>query len=162
VWAAWVLPYGRPIFLVGDDSTDYDQATRSLVRVGLDDVQGYLKGGMAAWIEAGLEQEHVPQVSVEELRNHENRGFLLDVTSDGEWKSGHIQGATHIMAGNLSKHLNELPRDKDIHVICGTGYRSSIASSILGNEGFGKVVNVLGGMNAWNHRGFPVERPPSA
>lgn len=156
MWAAWVLPYGQPIFLVGDDSTDYEQATRSLVRVGLDDIQGYLRGGMAAWIEAGLEQEHVPQVSVEELRNQKDRDFLLDVTSDGEWKSGHIEGANHIMAGNLPKHLNELPRDREIHVICGSGYRSSIVSSILSNAGFGKIVNVLGGMTAWKLRGFPV------
>ncbi|MHB8639884.1 MAG: MBL fold metallo-hydrolase [Candidatus Acidiferrales bacterium] len=159
MWAAWILPYGRPIFFVGDASTDYEQASRSLVRVGLDDVRGYLKGGMAAWVEAGLEQAHVPQISVEELHHQANRAFVLDVTSDGEWKSGHIDGATHIMAGNLPKHLNELPRDKEIHVICGSGYRSSIASSILRNAGFDKIVNVLGGMTAWNLRGFPIVRP---
>ncbi|MDP9162129.1 MAG: rhodanese-like domain-containing protein, partial [Acidobacteriota bacterium] len=127
-----------------------------LVRVGLDDVRGYLKGGMTAWIEAGLEQAHVPQVSVEELRSCEHPDFVLDVTSDGEWKSGHISGAKHIMLGNLSKHLNELPRDKVVHVICGSGYRSSIASSILANAGFGRIINVLGGMTAWKLRDFPT------
>jgi hydroxyacylglutathione hydrolase len=159
MWAAWVLPYDRPIFLIGDDSTDYEQASRSLVRVGLDDVRGYLKGGMAAWTESGLKQAHVPQISVEELHNRANRAFVLDVTSNGEWNSGHIEGATHLMAGDLSEHLTELPRDKEIHVMCGSGYRSSIASSILGKSGFHKVINVLGGMTAWNRRGFPVVKP---
>ena len=155
-WAAWVLPYDRPIFLIGDDATDYQQAIRSLVRVGLDDVRGYLQGGMAAWIEGGLEQAQLPQVSVEELHAHAHQAFVLDVTSDGEWKSGHVDGATHIMAGNLPKQLNELPRGTEIYVICGSGYRSSMASSILAKAGFGKILNVLGGMTAWNQRAFPV------
>ncbi|GAC1438747.1 MAG: hypothetical protein NVSMB58_34470 [Terriglobales bacterium] len=97
-----------------------------------------------------------PSVSVEELRNRVDRDFVLDVTSDGEWNSGHIDSARHIMLGDLSKHLNELPRDKEIDVIRGSGYRSSIASSILANAGFGRIINVLGGMTAWKLRGFPV------
>lgn len=156
MWAAWVLPYDRDVFLVGDDSTDYEQAARSLLRVGLDEVRGYLKGGMAAWIEEGLEQAQIPQISVEELHNRSDRAFVLDVTSDGEWNSGHIAGAEHIMAGSVSKNTKRLPRDKEIHIICGSGYRSSIAASILRNIGFDKLVNVMGGMGAWNRRQFPV------
>jgi hydroxyacylglutathione hydrolase len=56
------------------------------------------------------------------------------------------------MAGDLQKHVGDLPRDKTIHVICGTGYRSSIATSVLRRAGFGDVVNVAGGMSAWNRR----------
>lgn len=159
MWSAWVLPYDQDIFLVGDDSTDYDQAARSLVRVGLDQVRGYLKGGMAEWIEAGLEQAHIPQISVEEFRNRSSELFLLDVTSDGEWNSGHIAGAEHIMAGNVLKNVEKLPRGKQIHIICGSGYRSSIVASVLQKMGFDKLVNVAGGMGAWNRRQFPVVKP---
>lgn len=159
MWAAWVLPYDRDIFLVGDDSTDYEQVARSLVRVGLDEVRGYLKGGIAAWIEAGFEQDHIQQISVEELHNRSDRAFVLDVTSDGEWNSGHIAGAEHIMAGDVSKNTENLPRDKEIHVICGSGYRSSIAASVLQHADFKKLVNVVGGMGAWNARNFAVEKP---
>ena len=158
MWAAWTLPYDRPIFLIGDESTDYEQASRSLVRVGLDEVRGYLKGGMPAWIDAGLPQAHIPQESVDELHDRLAEHFLLDVTSDGEWKSGHIAGATHIMAGHLAKRVQELPRDKEIHVICGSGYRSSIACSVLQRMGFDHIVNVVGGMTAWKHRGFPLTK----
>ncbi len=151
MWAGWVVPYDRPILLVGDDSAGYEHARRSLIRVGLDNVVGYLKGGMKAWIEAGYPQDHLPQISVGELRERLDRGaFVLDVRSDGEWNSGHIEGAEHIMAGHLPQHAAELPHDRAIHVICGSGYRSSVASSILRRAGFRDVVNVVGGMTAWS------------
>ncbi|HLZ93055.1 MAG TPA: MBL fold metallo-hydrolase [Candidatus Acidoferrum sp.] len=156
MWAAWVLPYDRSIFLVGEESTDYEQAARSLVRVGLDEVRGYLKGGMAAWIEAGLNQAHIPQISVEELHSRTDRPFVLDVTSDGEWNSGHIEGAKHIMAGDVAENAGSLPGDREIHLICGSGYRSSIAASVLRKAGVSKIVNVVGGMGAWKRREFPV------
>ena len=156
MWAAWVLPYDRPIYMVGDETTDYAEASRSLIRVGLDQVIGFLKGGMKNWIEAGFEQAHIPQISVEELNAKRDHAYVLDVRSDGEWKGGHIEGAEHIMAGDLQKKSAALPREKEVNAICGSGYRSSIASSILRSQGFNKVVNVVGGMTAWNARKLPT------
>jgi hydroxyacylglutathione hydrolase len=156
-WAAWVVPYDKPLLLVGDASTNYDEARRALVRVGLDDVRGYLKGGMTAWVEAGREQAHVPQISVRELAALKGSGaVILDVRSDSEWAAGHIEGATHIMGGDLPKRTNELPRDRKIYAICAAGYRSSIATSVLKRAGFRDVVNVDGGMGAWNRQKLPV------
>jgi hydroxyacylglutathione hydrolase len=156
-WASWVVPYDRPIFLAGDDSTNYDEARRSLVRVGLDEVRGVLRDGMRAWIEAGGEQAHVPQISVEELSERMKKGaFLLDVRGAGEWTAGHVEGATHIMGGDLAKRAAELPTDRAVHVICGSGYRSSVAASVLRRAGMRDVVNVAGGMNAWNLRKLPT------
>jgi hydroxyacylglutathione hydrolase len=153
MWAAWVVPYDRPLLLAGDDSTDLEAARRALIRVGLDDVRGYLKGGVRAWLEAGFPQAHIPQISVNELRGRLAQGaFVLDVRTKNEWDAGHIEGAHWLMAGDLQKHVGDLPRDKTIHVICGTGYRSSIATSVLRRAGFGDVVNVAGGMSAWNRR----------
>lgn len=68
MWAAWVLPYDRPILLIGDANTDMDAARRSLIRVGLDTAVGSLRGSIGAWLESGGDQGHVPQVSVHELR----------------------------------------------------------------------------------------------
>lgn len=157
MWAAWVVPYDRPIFLVGDDSTDYEEARRALVRVGLDDVRGCLRGGMRAWIEAGGEQAHVPQISVEELSERMAKGaFLLDVRTVNEWTVGHVEGSTHLMGGDLAKRAAELPQDRAVHIICGSGYRSSVAASVLRRAGFREVVNVAGGMTAWNQRQLPT------
>lgn len=158
-WAAWVVPYDRPIFLVGDgdESTDYGKARRGLVRVGLDEVRGALRGGMRAWLEAGGEQEHVAQISVEELSERMKKGaFLLDVRGAGEWAAGHVEGATWIMGGDLAKRTAEVPTDRAVHIICGSGYRSSVATSVLKRAGFRDVVNVVGGMTAWNQRKLPT------
>lgn len=153
VWASWVVPYDRPILLAGDEHTDMEAARRALIRVGLDDIRGSLRGGVRAWLEAGFPQAHVPQISVEELRERIGKGaFVLDVRTKNEWNAGHIEGAQWLMAGDLPKQLDQLPRDKTIHVICGTGYRSSVSTSVLRRSGFKDVVNVAGGMTAWNRR----------
>jgi hydroxyacylglutathione hydrolase len=158
MWAAWVVPYDRPLLLVGDDSTDEEAARRALIRVGLDDIRGTLRGGMRAWIEAGLEQAHLPQVSVSELRERmaRNGAFVLDVRTDAEWRSGHIEAAQHIMAGYLAERISSVPKDKPVHIVCGSGYRSSIAASLLRRAGFRDVTNVAGGMSAWKQQNFPT------
>lgn len=157
MWASWVVPYDRPILLVGDNAVNLEEARRALIRVGLDDVVGYLDGGMASWIEAGFEQAHVPQISVGELyKERGRRPLVLDVRSDSEWSAGHIEGAVHIPAGDLPKRASELIPGSPIHVICGSGYRSSIAAGVLRRAGFENVVNVVGGMGAWNRQRLPV------
>lgn len=154
-WASWVLPYETPILLVGDAATDYEQARRSLIRVGLDDITGNLQGGVIAWIEAGMDQAHLPQVSVEELHGKKDP-YVIDVRGDGEWNGGHISGAKHIMAGDVDKRMAEIDQGREVYVICGSGYRSSVVSSLLKKSGFPSVFNVVGGMTAWNKRGLPV------
>jgi hydroxyacylglutathione hydrolase len=96
LWAGWVIPPDRPILLVGDASVNLGDARRSLIRVGLDDIRGSLRGGMSAWIEAGLEQAHLPQTDVRDLAaklERDGEPFVLDVRSPDEWKNGHIRGA---------------------------------------------------------------------
>ncbi len=159
MWAGWVAPYDRPILLVGEETTDVEQARRSLIRVGFDDIRGYLKGGMRTWIEAGFEQAHLPQQSVRELAEKlSETPFVLDVRSPSEWKSGHIQGAVHIPGGELPARVSEVPKDTPVHVVCGSGYRSSIASSVLAGSGLKNVINIVGGMGAWNAQTLPTER----
>jgi hydroxyacylglutathione hydrolase len=161
MWAGWVLPYDRPILLAGDASVNLDEARRSLIRVGFDEIAGHLKGGVQAWIEAGLDQAHVRQISVRDLREMQTRGedpFVLDVRSPGEWASGHIEGAQHIPGGQLPSRTGEAPRDRTVHVICGSGYRSSVAVSVLKRAGVGDVINVVGGMGAWTSQSFPTVR----
>ena len=81
---------------------------------------------------------------------------MLDVRTDREWNAGHIEGAHHIHGGKLEERYDEVPRDRPVAVICGTGYRASIASSFLKREGYRDVANVLGGMTAWRAAGLSV------
>lgn len=159
MWAAWVAPYDRPILLVGDADTDLEEARRFLIRVGFDQIEGYLKGGMTAWIEAGFEQAHIPQISVQELASRLPAGdqvTVLDVRSPKEWRDGHIKDAIHMPGGQLPKRIDELALDSELQVICGSGYRSSVATSVLLRAGRDRVVNVVGGMTAWNKQHLPI------
>lgn len=158
-WAGWVLPYDTPIILVVDHPADLPDVATHLLRVGLDDLHGYLDGGIDAWETAGYPLQTVSTLSVHELARQLRSGvnpFVLDVRTGAEWHSGHIDGAVHIHGGLLQQRAEEIPRDRPIAVICGSGYRASIAASFLLRQGYTNVSNVIGGMTAWKAAGLPV------
>lgn len=151
-WAGWVLPYDRPTLVVLDDPSDMPEVATHLLRVGFDDVQGYLEDGIDAWENHGFELAGLESISVAELSDRlrgSSAPFVLDVRTEREWKRNHIDDAYHIHGGLLQERFDEIPKDRPIAVICGSGYRGSIASSFLKREGYEDVANVLGGMNAW-------------
>ena len=162
-WAAWVVPYGTPILLVAPDA-DVAEAIRALARVGLDDVRGYLEGGMAAWIAAGNDVARLPLVSAEEVHERlsgDRTLKVLDVRSDEEWADGHVCGAAHVMGGYVPERATELVKDDpELAVVCSTGYRSNVAASVLARAGATRLINVAGGMNAWRKSGLPECKPP--
>ena len=140
-----------------NDRGDDDNARRGLVRVGLDNIVGFLQAGMPAWIDAGLAFERTNQLSTEEVRDGAKDKLVLDVRSEAEWRTGHIEGATHIMLGDLPHQAQRLPKNRPIVCVCGSGYRSSIAASLLANIGLLSVESMDGGMAAWNKRRFAVD-----
>ncbi|WP_165253370.1 rhodanese-like domain-containing protein [Paludisphaera soli] len=164
-WAGWVLPYDRPILIVPDDPADVADVVRHLLRVGFDDVQGYLEGGLADWESHGFELGRLATASVHDLaaklEAEKGRPFVLDVRTDSEWDAGRIEGAHHIHGGLQEERYAEIPRDRPVAVVCGTGYRASIASSFLKREGYEDVTNVLGGMSAWKAAGLPTVKDRS-
>ncbi len=155
-FAGWNLPVDGEIFLVGDSEAAVQSATVLLRRVGLDRVSGYLEGGMVSWNAAGLPTDHVAQLNPRELNaliQSESGIILVDARSAQEFNAMHIPGALNIPAADMRKRYAELPRDKAIVVICGTGIRSSIAASILQRNGFKDVKNVAGGMMGYTSAG---------
>jgi hydroxyacylglutathione hydrolase len=162
-WASWVVPYDTPILLVDSDYSRIDEAVRSLVRVGLDSVEGYLAGGMPAWKADGHPVSSTPQIAPWELHDRLSGGErwrVVDVRADSEWQSGHIDGARHIMAGFLADRAGELKGGTEpIAVVCGAGYRSTVAASVLERAGVGPIYNVTGGMDAWEQAGLPKVTP---
>lgn len=135
------------------------QVATHLLRVGFDDIRGYLDRGLDAWETAGYPLSTLQTTSVHELNNRltavrDESLTLLDVRTEKEWNAGHIVGAKHIHGGLLQERFEEVPRDRPVTVLCGSGYRASIASSFLKREGHESVTNVMGGMTAWNNAGF--------
>ena len=157
VWAGWLLDPERPIHLVLEDDGQLGEVLRLLWRTGFTRVSGYLAGGMGAWREAGFKLRHIPQLSVHELR--ESEALPLDVRKEEEWQQGHVPGATHIFLGELRDRLGELDRTAEIATYCASGFRASMAASLLAAHGFDTVRNVPGSWKAWKAAGFEVEEP---
>jgi hydroxyacylglutathione hydrolase len=116
---------------------------------------------MEAWVTAGLPVQTLAQAPVHELSKRlPSRDFqLLDVRTPREWDEGHLPGARYVFLGDLSRRLKDLNREKPVVVYCATGYRSSLAASLLQASGFGHVQNVPGGYTAWTADGFPTVKP---
>jgi hydroxyacylglutathione hydrolase len=83
---------------------------------------------------------------------------VIDVRQASEYADGHVPGAWHIAAGSLLDRLDDLPRDRPIVMMCASGYRSSVAASLLRRSGFRDVAWVASGLPAWEAQGRPVER----
>lgn len=160
-WMGWLAPYDRELILVLDEEDRFEEARTELRRIGLDQVAGYLAGGMAAWRAEGRDVVALPQMPVETLarRLDARRDGLvvLDVRSGEEWAEGHIPGAVHHFAGEIAQGT-EPPVDgaEQIAVVCGTGYRSSVAASMLQERGQRNLINVAGGMTAWREAALPT------
>ena len=160
-WAGWVLPYDKRLLIVPSNPSEMPEVVTHLIRVGLDRIEGYLDDGMDAWENQGFELSQLGSISAQELSGRlsaKSPPFVLDVRTESEWNSGHIDGAHHIHGDVLKERYDEVPRDRPIAVICGTGYRGSIAASFLKSNGYDDVSNVLGGMTAWKAAGLPTTK----
>jgi hydroxyacylglutathione hydrolase len=157
----WIADYNKPILLVVEDLEALDFAVRNLLRLGLDNITGYLSGSIEAWYKEGLPIAKTGLLSVHELKrmiDSKQKIAVLDVRRENEWNEGHIEDAIRIYLGHLPKQTDQLPRDVPIVLICKTGNRSSFGTSILLRAGFDKVYNVLGGTGAWVKAGFQLTK----
>ena len=157
-WAGTVLPDHAEVVLVLDRPGDLWEATWHLLRIGFPLPRGWLRGGMTGWRTAARPVETTPQITVHELQARLQRGEVnvLDVRQPDEWQAGHVPGATHITGAELPDRHDELADSRAVAVICGSGYRSSVAASLLAHHGRTDVVNVTGGMTAWRNAGYPL------
>jgi rhodanese-related sulfurtransferase len=163
-WAGSLVPAGTRILLVADDVAQVDEAVMRLARVGVESVVGYLEDGLYAWDRAGLPTASVAQIPVEELaaRLAERAPLqVVDVRRPGEYAAGHVPGAAAAPLAELGSRLRGLDRKRPTAVVCASGYRSSIATSLLARDGFAELYNVVGGTSAWIQAGHAVEKSPA-
>ena len=96
-------------------------------------------------------------VTVAQAAQLRNQGaFILDVREPSEWAQFHIPGATLIPLGDLPNRLNEVPKDRQVVVVCRTGVRSAQGRDILLKAGFTKVTSMAGGLTQWQAQGMPL------
>jgi hydroxyacylglutathione hydrolase len=132
-----------PIYLIVEDSR-LDEAVRSLVRIGLDRVEGWAppdsvdEGTPSDGDEATSTIEEIALASIVS-RAEADDALILDVRRRSEYRSGHVPGAVNVAHTRLGEHVSSLPRDRSLLVYCRTGSRSAVASAFLQREGFQAV-----------------------
>lgn len=84
-----------------------------------------------------------------------DQAHLLDVREDDEWTAGHAPDAQHIRLGAVREQCDQIPRDRDVYVICKAGGRSARAAQMLSAGGW-QVINVDDGMLGWQAAGRPM------
>jgi hydroxyacylglutathione hydrolase len=158
-WAGAVLGLSANPVLIAETTKQLDEARVRLARVGIENLAGYLDGGIAAWERAGFALQQLPQVTVQELnsRLHGNAVQVLDVRRESEWEGGHINGADWYPLDRFKASLPSIDPKQPLAVHCKSGYRSVIACSLLQRAGYNDVVNVIGGFDAWQEAKLPQE-----
>ena len=162
-WAGSLLGLSSQPVLIAASEEQLSEARIRLARVGIDDARGYLQDGIAGWTAARLELAELEQINPRLLNEFlsKNKVQVLDVRRKPEWEAGHIEAANWLAlddfkASGLKLALPALDRKSPVAIICKSGYRSLIASSLLQRAGFEKVSNVSGGIVAWEKAKLPV------
>jgi hydroxyacylglutathione hydrolase len=161
-WAGWLVPAGSKLVLLAGAPDQSEEAVRQLLRVGLDGVCGQLDGGFEAWTRADAPVATLELIPARELRDRMLRGVrhsIVDVRTGREWRSGHIDDAINVPLGDLPDRAAELRGGPQVATVCESGYRSSLAASLLLRAGV-DVVNISDGTAGY--RVLEAARPASS
>lgn len=154
-WAGTFLNSEKPIVLVADNEGAAKEAQTRLNRVTLSSA-GYVT---ASDLKGETSLEATPQLNSGQLASElssDEPPLVLDVRTDNERMSGHIEGSVHIPLHELAQRAEELPGDREVVVHCASGYRSAIAMGVLEQNHEGPLSELRGGIMAWQRAGMPV------
>jgi len=157
-WAGTVLNQSTPIVIIAEPGREQEAALR-LGRIGFDHVNGYLKDGMAALAnrpDLVHQTKRVSALTIAEELAGARRPLVVDVRNPREWAAKHIEGSLNVPLNHLRERIAEIPRNRSIAVHCAGGYRSSIAASILHHAGITNLMEMAGGLAAWEAAKLPV------
>ena len=154
-WCGWLIDYSEPFILVASPS-EIEDLTRKLMRIGLDNIKGFVED-VSAWTDQGLALEQRDDIGLDEMKKlvTSPNVQVLDVRGASEYKTGHINGATHLFVGTIEKNLDKINKEKEVVIHCQAGDRSSIAASLLAKNGI-RVKNYTGGYSEWVNSGNPT------
>jgi hydroxyacylglutathione hydrolase len=153
VWVGTLIDINKPLVLITEKGKEEESVLR-LARVGYENVNGYLNGGIEAWPE---KLDTVKSIPATEVAAQIKKGVsVLDVRKPGEWNTSHAKEAEFLPLADMPDNLNDLDKTKPYVVHCAGGYRSMIACSLMKQKGFINVTNVYGGFGAMVTAGLPV------
>ncbi len=155
-WAGTLLDHAKPIVIIADPGREHEAAIR-LGRIGFDHIVGYLKDGMQSLATRSDLTASTERVSAPLAAERLAAGALaVDVRGPGERALKCVDGSVSIPLNHLVDRAKELPTDRPLLVYCAGGYRSSIAASLLQQQGFSQVSEIAGGIAAWETAKLPI------
>lgn len=145
-WCGWFLKYEEPFILIADAS-QMEDLTRKLMRIGLDNIMGYISDVH----DLGIELQKVTNLDYDRFAQavSDPEVQIVDLRNSTEFKAGQVPGADHVFIGTLEDNLDKISRDKKVVIHCQAGDRSSIGYSVLSKHGFTNIANFPGGMAEW-------------
>ncbi len=151
IFGGWVASQEDEIYLCVGSEREADAAVLHLMRIGIDNIRGVLRGGFSSWRASGRPLGSSGVIFPKQLAETRDAYHVLDVREADEFASGHIAGAKNVYVGHLEEELLGLGIDKDesLVVTCGVGHRAAVGVSILERAGYQDVHNLIGGMSAW-------------
>src|SRR5690606_29116968 len=158
-WMGWFISYEEPFILIAEESR-LDDLTRKLMRIGMDNILGYVEG-VQSWVDAGGTLSKPDIISTAEFKDilKTNHTQIVDLRGASEYKTGHIKGTENVFVGTLENNLDKISKDQPVVIHCQSGDRATIGYSILAKQGFKNIKNYSGGMNEWVKSGNEVVSP---
>jgi len=150
-WAGSLLDREIPIVILAEPGQEREAMIR-LARVGLNQIKGFLNFGLQALAstpELSRHTNHISVIALQEQLAKGQRPYLVDVRSPQEWKSRHIDESKNLPLQHLASRLSEIPCHHPVIVYCSSGYRSSIATSLLEHRHYSNIIELTGGFEAW-------------
>jgi len=162
-WAGSMLSTDRPIVVIAEEGGE-EEAVMRLGRIGLDNVAGYLAGGMHALASRDDLFERTERITAPALAEWLAGGrsdlgakpVIVDVRTATEYAGGHALGSLNIPLTHLQERIAEIPVDRPVVVHCEGGYRSAIAASLLQQRGRSDARDLVGGFKAWLAAKLPM------
>jgi hydroxyacylglutathione hydrolase len=156
-WAGTILSRDQPIVIIANPGAERESALR-LGRIGFDHVTGYLEGGLASLRRRPDLTRTTQRVSPSLASEFVATGELVpvDIRTPTEREAKRISESVGIPLNRLKDQLRDLPQNRPLLLHCAGGYRSSIAASLLQRAGFTKIVELAGGLAAWEAAHLPL------
>lgn len=153
-WAGWLVDYSKPVYLITAER-EIAEATRVMRKIGIEQIGGYFAVRNVTGLLTQTYEERTPQELAEQIEKGDV--ILVDVRGDSEWNESHIPQAQRSFLGRLPERLTERSGDCTLVFQCRSGGRSAIAASLAKAAGVKTVINMTGGIQAWEAVGLPTE-----
>ncbi len=153
---ALIVDVKQPLILVTDEGKAEEAVTR-LSRVGFDNILGHLKGGFAAWLEAGKEADVVHRITATQFANEvaPDKDKVIDVRKETEYAAEHVDNAYNKPLSYINEWVKDINPEEHFYLHCAGGYRSMMAASILQARGYRNFTEIAGGFDAISKTNIP-------